>query len=148
MRQAGFTLIELMIVIAIIGILAVVALPAYRDYMVRARTMEALAVAARDKTTIAEFYLTAGVMPESAEQAGVPITGHGRYVDAVAYARTGRDRSALRYSMNADALGAEDATGTLEFLAEGDGAGISWSCAGGSFPVRYRPSECRTGAAP
>ena len=69
--QKGFTLIELMIVIAIVGILAAVALPAYQDYTVRAKMSEPLALMGEAKTTIAEYYMANGVMPSNASQAGV-----------------------------------------------------------------------------
>ncbi len=62
-KQQGFTLIELMIVIAIVGILAAIALPAYQDYTVRAKMSEALANLAEAKTSISEYYAANGVMP-------------------------------------------------------------------------------------
>jgi len=70
-RQGGFTLIELMIVIAIVGILAAIALPAYQDYTVRARMSEPMAKLAEAKTSIAEFFAATGGIPQSLNQAGI-----------------------------------------------------------------------------
>jgi len=64
--QQGFTFIELMIVVAIVGILAAIALPAYSDYIVRSKVSEGLASAAACKTTVAEYLATKGVMPGTA----------------------------------------------------------------------------------
>jgi type IV pilus assembly protein PilA len=70
-RQQGFTLIELMIVIAIVGILAAIALPAYQDYTVRARMSEAMAKLAEGKTSVSEFYAATGNLPTTLAQAGI-----------------------------------------------------------------------------
>ena len=70
-RQGGFTLIELMIVIAIIGILAAIALPAYQDYTVRAKMAEPMAAMAEAKTSISEYLAARGVLPDDELQAGI-----------------------------------------------------------------------------
>ena len=69
--QQGFTLIELMIVIAIVGILAAVALPAYQDYTIRAKMSEPLALMGEAKTSITEYFVANGVMPANNTQAGI-----------------------------------------------------------------------------
>ncbi|TXS96315.1 pilin [Parahaliea maris] len=69
--QQGFTLIELMIVIAIVGILAAIALPAYQDYTVRAKMSEPMAKLAESKTTIAEYFVTNSVVPATLAVAGI-----------------------------------------------------------------------------
>ncbi|EMU4737461.1 pilin [Neisseria gonorrhoeae] len=69
--QKGFTLIELMIVIAIVGILAAVALPAYQDYTARAQVSEAILLAEGQKSAVTEYYLNHGTWPENNDKAGV-----------------------------------------------------------------------------
>lgn len=84
--QKGFTLIELMIVVAIIGILAAIAIPAYQDYTIRAQVSEGLSLAAAAKTAIAETFLNRGVAPANREDAGMSATltdTSGKYVQSV-----------------------------------------------------------------
>src|SRR6476620_2291070 len=73
--QQGFTLIELMIVVAIIGILAAIAIPAYQDYTVRSKVTELINAAGVCKTTVAEYYQSKGAMPANETQAGCTDTG-------------------------------------------------------------------------
>ncbi|HFA0841894.1 TPA: pilin, partial [Neisseria gonorrhoeae] len=83
--QKGFTLIELMIVIAIVGILAAVALPAYQDYTARAQVSEAILLAEGQKSAVTEYYLNNGEWPENNTSAGVanPTEIKGKYVKEV-----------------------------------------------------------------
>ncbi|EMU4196976.1 pilin [Neisseria gonorrhoeae] len=84
--QKGFTLIELMIVIAIVGILAAVALPAYQDYTARAQVSEAILLAEGQKSAVTEYYLNNGIWPENNGDAGVassPTDIKGKYVKSV-----------------------------------------------------------------
>ncbi|EMU0637313.1 pilin [Neisseria gonorrhoeae] len=86
--QKGFTLIELMIVIAIVGILAAVALPAYQDYTARAQVSEAILLAEGQKSAVTEYYLNNGKWPENNDKAGVASPGEikGKYVESVTVA--------------------------------------------------------------
>ena len=72
-KEQGFTLIELMIVVAIIGILAAVALPAYQNYTNRAKVTEALSVAAAAKLAVAETFTSTGSLPTTNTEAGLPV---------------------------------------------------------------------------
>jgi type IV pilus assembly protein PilA len=84
--QKGFTLIELMIVVAIIGILAAIAIPAYQDYTIRAQVTEGLSLASAAKTAVAEFYMNEGVPPVGRLEAGmeeVATLTSGQYVQSV-----------------------------------------------------------------
>ncbi|ENZ8765756.1 pilin, partial [Neisseria gonorrhoeae] len=88
--QKGFTLIELMIVIAIVGILAAVALPAYQDYTARAQVSEAILLAEGQKSAVTEYYLNHGEWPENNDKAGVassPTDIKGKYVKSVTVAK-------------------------------------------------------------
>ncbi|HFA2250145.1 TPA: pilin, partial [Neisseria gonorrhoeae] len=87
--QKGFTLIELMIVIAIVGILAAVALPAYQDYTARAQVSEAILLAEGQKSAVTEYYLNHGEWPENNTSAGVasPSDIKGKYVQKVEVAK-------------------------------------------------------------
>lgn len=83
--RAGFTLVELMIVVAIIGILAAVAIPAYQDYTIRSRVAEGLALTQTAKQAVKEYYDRWGVLPEDNARAGLPPASdiRGRYVGSV-----------------------------------------------------------------
>ncbi|ENW3324689.1 pilin [Neisseria gonorrhoeae] len=88
--QKGFTLIELMIVIAIVGILAAVALPAYQDYTARAQVSEAILLAEGQKSAVTEYYLNNGEWPKDNASAGVastPTDIKGKYVQKVEVAK-------------------------------------------------------------
>ncbi len=85
-KSQGFTLVELMIVIAIIGILAALAIPAYQDYTIRAQVQEGLALSVQSRNAVTETYMARGSGPESREQAGLSADAadtQGRYVTSV-----------------------------------------------------------------
>ena len=88
-RNNGFTLIELMIVVAIIGILAAIAIPAYQDYTIRAKVSEGIAFADFAKTTVSEYYISNNVWPSSNASAGMPSQVTGNYVSDLQVSASG-----------------------------------------------------------
>lgn len=145
-RQQGFTLIELMIVIAIVGILAAIALPAYQDYTVRARMSEPMARLAEAKTTISEFVVATGGLPTSA-QSGIN-NSPTLIIESISYASTG-GQPILRASVHQSVMPGASADATFELVGTVDpnNRTISWLCrpgtAGVAVEIRYLPATCR-----
>lgn len=143
--QQGFTLIELMIVVAIIGILAAVALPAYQDYTVRARVSEILGFAAQMKTSVSECLLTNGTGGcADANAVGVDTAA---LVTATSYI-TSIDitNGTVTITPNWGNLGGTvSGTSTILFTPTlANGGGVAWECSVGDPSAnKYVPSECR-----
>lgn len=140
--QKGFTLIELMIVVAIIGILAAVAIPAYTDYTVRAKVSEGIGLAAAAKTSVSEYYQAMGNMPTTQALAGIASNISSNYVQSVTYSGSGTV-STIQIAFNA--MGGDTSSGqTILFVGTGSGAGVRWDCnTGGTLNAKYRPANCR-----
>ena len=137
--QQGFTLIELMIVVAIIGILAAVAIPAYQDYTKRANVTEGLGLASAAKTAITEYYNTKGAMPPTQASAGLASAASiaGNSVTSVAIASTG----VITITYNTKVING----GTLALSPTTSAGGIKWTCkkTGTTMKDSWLPSSCR-----
>ena len=131
--QQGFTLIELMIVVAIIGILAAVALPAYQDYTVRAKVTEVILAASGAKTGVAESAATLSRLPTSAEFS--PVNQVSKYVSGVIWNGT------LIQAMATNDTNITASTITLTPGTTTNGV-LNWVC-DGTIASKYRPSSCQ-----
>jgi type IV pilus assembly protein PilA len=144
--QQGFTLIELMIVIAIVGILAAVALPAYQDYTVRAKLSEGLARAAEAKTSVTEYYASTGTFPTTANYTDVFNSAGAGRVSSVTWVAGGSKGLAITFRTDATGIselaGLNVLTVTTQSITDGI---IVWKCGGVGTTVlgKYRPGSCK-----
>ncbi|HFB7088569.1 TPA: pilin, partial [Neisseria gonorrhoeae] len=123
--QKGFTLIELMIVIAIVGILAAVALPAYQDYTARAQVSEAILLAEGQKSAVTEYYLNHGKWPEDNDKAGVASSSSikGKYVKQVKV-----ENGVVTAEMKSDGVNKEIKDKRLSLWGRRENGSVKWFC--------------------
>ncbi|ENW2709096.1 pilin [Neisseria gonorrhoeae] len=156
--QKGFTLIELMIVIAIVGILAAVALPAYQDYTARAQVSEAILLAEGQKSAVTEYYLNHGEWPENNGDAGVASSDKikGKYVQKVEVAK-----GVVTAQMASSNVNKEIKNKKLSLWAKRQDGSVKWFCGqpvkradkadndavtadtAGKIETKHLPSTCR-----
>ncbi|HEZ6559793.1 TPA: pilin [Neisseria meningitidis] len=158
--QKGFTLIELMIVIAIVGILAAVALPAYQDYTARAQVSEAILLAEGQKSAVTEYYLNHGIWPKNNTSAGVASSStiKGKYVQSVTVANGVITAQMASSNVNNEIKGKK-----LSLWAKRQDGSVKWFCgqpvtrdapnatdvaadvaaANGKIDTKHLPSTCR-----
>jgi type IV pilus assembly protein PilA len=143
-KQQGFTLIELMIVVAIIGILAAIAIPAYQDYTIRAQVSEGLNLLGGAKAAVTEYYQDRGVMPTGNSIAGLALgpSIQGKYVTSVTVSGTvgsiavtyGNDAHAL--IVGSSLIMTPDATTAV--------GSVQWDCTSTTIANKHLPAACRT----
>ena len=143
-KQQGFTLIELMIVVAIIGILAAIAIPAYQDYTIRAQVSEGLNLAAGAKAAITEYFQDSGGFPGNNANAGISAANTivGNYVSGVTVGANG----VITVAYNGPRVNSTIAGDTLQLIPGTNTGSVDWTCSpGGGSPLlpKYVPSSCR-----
>lgn len=138
-KQKGFTLIELMIVVAIIGILAAIAIPAYQDYTIRAQVSEAMSLTSGTRTAVSEFLQTRGDWPANNESAGVAAPGSitGNYITQVEV------NGSLITATFGNRAHQRIATGTFDLKGQDMGGSVEWTCQSTTIENKYLPSTCR-----
>jgi len=133
-KQQGFTLIELMIVIAIIAILMSFAIPAYRDYTIRTKVGEGIQLAAAAKQAVTERYMSTNTLPTTNSLAGLDSVISGKYTSAVTVGASGV--ITISYNPNVGV------TGTVQLAPDVNLPGsVKWNCSS-TIPAKYLPSEC------
>lgn len=135
--QKGFTLIELMIVVAIIGILAAIAIPAYSDYMTRARVAEMVTVASAAKTSVSEYILAKNAFPANAAAAGVTTIS----TPMVKSLTVGANNGVITVSSSAAVTGTADDI-AIVLTPTNNGTSVSWTCTA-TGKTQFAPASCR-----
>jgi type IV pilus assembly protein PilA len=143
--QKGFTLIELMIVVAIIAILAAIAIPAYQDYTIRSQVSEGPVLADGAKTAVAEFFQNNGRFPKSNTSAGLANEGSisGQYVTKITVDTKATGLITASYG-GPKASSKITSSSTLLLSPITNAGSISWTCKSSNIKANYLPSTCRT----
>jgi len=142
--QKGFTLIELMIVVAIIAILAAIAIPAYQDYLIRSQVSEGAVLTDGAKTATSEFYSNKGYFPKTNLSAGLAtdISIAGKYVNKVDVDAAGT--GLITATMSGPQANSKITGTTFVLSAVTVGGSINWICSSKStVPQKYLPTVCR-----
>jgi len=138
--QRGFTLIELMIVVAIIGILAAVAVPAYQDYIARSQVSEAVSLSTGGKTPLAEYFNEKGYWPSKASD--VMGNVNGKYVSVITLMGAVGALGTISVEARMKDFGVNNTITSMTLVVTSSDA-KQWSCTGGTLLLKHRPSSCR-----
>ena len=139
--QQGFTLIELMIVVAIIGILAAIAIPAYQDYTIRAKVSEAVVASAAAKAGVSEYVISEGAKPSTLTQAGVSSVVTS-FITSLALSAGG----VITVDVNEAGVGITSGTLNIVLTPDtGSTGSVQWDCTatGTAANAKYAPATCR-----
>src|SRR5699024_7017236 len=145
-KQSGFTLIELMIVVAILAILMAIAIPAYQDYTIRAQVSEGMNLSGGARTAVAEYWTDRGNWPTDNDAAGLaPATSiQGEYVSQV---QVGSGKITATFSNTGSQKANEKLNGSLLVLSPySAGGSVAWACdstVGTTVDNKYLPARCR-----
>jgi len=143
-KQQGFTLIELMIVVAIIGILAAIAIPAYQDYTIRAQVSEGLNLSGGAKAAVTEFYQDSGNLATSNVEAGLEVEGEitGKYVTGVNVGAVAD--GVIRVTYGGTDVNQAISGDTLVLTPDTSSAGsVVWACSSTDLANKHLPAACR-----
>ena len=137
--QGGFTLIELMIVVAIIGILAAIAIPQYQNYVARTQASEAFALFGPVKTATALYYQEKGELPTSNAKAGVGDFS-GSYVSSIELGSKGV--TTINFKEEHEGVSTKISGTTFTMVPTATNGSTNWSCVSGTTKLQYLPSIC------
>lgn len=139
-KLMGFTLVELMLVMGVLGILMAVAIPMYQNYTVRVKVGEGLSLMSSVKLAVTETRQSLGTFPSSNVQAGIAGSIRTAYVSNIQISNGG----VIEVQFNDAALGLGVATNsTIVMTPTIIDSAVDWDCKGGDLPTKYRPLECR-----